>query len=196
MLFALSTKSEIALAVMGGIFIAFALVSSFVLPRRDPDFPGTKWRNAYLVLSVCLFLAMMSTVIVFGKEDEEAHAEQVATANPGETSSTETTPAPTTETQTQTTATTTESAGGPYANGDATAGKAVFASAGCSACHTLKAAGATGTVGPNLDQKKPDEALIVDRVVNGKGAMPSFKSQLSDQQIADVVAFVHESTQS
>jgi mono/diheme cytochrome c family protein len=59
----------------------------------------------------------------------------------------------------------------------------------------LSAAGATGAVGPNLDQVKPPEALVRDRVTNGKGAMPPFGSQLSAKQIDDVVAFVVESTQ-
>jgi mono/diheme cytochrome c family protein len=78
--------------------------------------------------------------------------------------------------------------------GDAAAGKAIFAKAGCTGCHTLKAAGATGTVGPNLDQVKPDYRLATARVTNGKGAMPSFKGQLSDQEIANVAAFVVTST--
>lgn len=86
-----------------------------------------------------------------------------------------------------TTATTTTT---PVPAGDAVAGKAVFESAGCKSCHTLKAAGATGTVGPNLDQVKPDAARVIDRVTNGKGIMPSFKGQLSPKQIADVAAFV------
>ncbi|MGH3049232.1 MAG: c-type cytochrome, partial [Gaiellaceae bacterium] len=68
--------------------------------------------------------------------------------------------------------------------GDPVAGKSVFASAGCSGCHTLAAANATGTVGPNLDQSKPDYRKATARVTLGKGAMPSFKGQLSDQQIA------------
>ena len=63
-------------------------------------------------------------------------------------------------------------------------------SAGCVGCHTLADAGATGTVGPNLDDAKPDEALVVERVSNGKGAMPPFKGQLSDKQIQDVAAYV------
>jgi mono/diheme cytochrome c family protein len=78
--------------------------------------------------------------------------------------------------------------------GDPVAGKAIFASAGCSGCHTLKAAGATGTVGPNLDEVKPSYLLVTDRVTNGKGVMPSFKGQLSDQQIANVAAYVVTST--
>ena len=80
--------------------------------------------------------------------------------------------------------------------GDAAAGKGVFASAGCGACHALQAASATGTVGPNLDDKKPELALIIDRVTNGKSPMPAFKGQLTDQQIADVAEFVFESTHS
>jgi cytochrome c oxidase subunit 1 len=76
----------------------------------------------------------------------------------------------------------------------AVAGKAVFASAGCGGCHTLAAARATGTVGPNLDQSKPSHALVVQRVTNGKGAMPSFKTQLTSEQIEDVAAYVVAST--
>ena len=70
----------------------------------------------------------------------------------------------------------------------------MFASAGCGGCHTLEAAGSSGNVGPNLDDAEPDAALIVDRVTNGRGAMPAFGDQLSEKQIADVVAYVVEST--
>jgi mono/diheme cytochrome c family protein len=78
--------------------------------------------------------------------------------------------------------------------GDAAAGKTIFQSAGCVGCHTLAAAGSTGTVGPNLDQAKPDYRRATARVTLGKGAMPSFKGQLTDQQIADVAAYVVTST--
>lgn len=74
--------------------------------------------------------------------------------------------------------------------GDATAGKSVFASAGCTACHTLKDAGSNGTVGPNLDDVKPSFDKVVERVTLGKGVMPSFKGKLKDQQIADVAQYV------
>ncbi len=69
-------------------------------------------------------------------------------------------------------------------------GKAVFVSAGCANCHTLQAAGATGTVGPNLDQAKPSVALVLDRVSHGKNGMPSFTGQLTPKQIAAVAAYV------
>ena len=72
----------------------------------------------------------------------------------------------------------------------ATGGKDIFTAAGCTGCHTLKDAGATGTVGPNLDQVKPPKALVIMRVTNGKGAMPSFKDRLSKQQIDAVAAYV------
>lgn len=78
--------------------------------------------------------------------------------------------------------------------GDPKAGEKVFQTAGCASCHTLAAAGAKGTVGPNLDQAKPSLELVIDRVTNGKGAMPPFRGQLSEQQIADVAAYVVEST--
>ena len=78
--------------------------------------------------------------------------------------------------------------------GDATAGKAIFTSAGCVGCHTLAAAAAKGTVGPNLDEAKPNTELVVTRVTKGQGAMPPFADQLTPQQIADVAAFVTQST--
>ncbi len=81
----------------------------------------------------------------------------------------------TTETETETTETTTDEGSG---TGDAAAGEAVFASAGCGSCHTLAAAGTTGSVGPNLDDAQPSAELVVERVTNGSGVMPSFADQL------------------
>jgi len=80
--------------------------------------------------------------------------------------------------------------GGGGGGGKATDGKAIFSSAGCVSCHTLKAAGATGTVGPNLDQSKIDEAGAIHQVTNGGGVMPAFKGQLSEEQIKAVAHFV------
>ena len=78
--------------------------------------------------------------------------------------------------------------------GDPTAGKALFLKSGCVGCHTLADAKSTGTVGPNLDQAKPDYRKATARVTLGKGAMPSFKGQLTTQQIADVAAYVVKAT--
>jgi cytochrome c551/c552 len=98
------------------------------------------------------------------------------------------------------------SSGGPVA-GDANAGKAVFSSAGCSGCHTLSAAGATGTVGPNLDTSlaesagsTPLPAFIKESIVDpnkviakgySAGVMPStFGTSLSSTDIDNLVALI------
>ena len=78
--------------------------------------------------------------------------------------------------------------------GDAAAGAAVFESAGCGSCHVLAAAGTSGTVGPNLDETQPSAENTYEQILNGGGGMPPFKDQLSEQQIADVTAYVVEST--
>jgi mono/diheme cytochrome c family protein len=127
-------------------------------------------------------------------EDVAAYVASVAgiSAAGGATTTTATTgpsapPAPPATTTTTTTTATTTGGGGA----DLVAqGKDVFQKAGCASCHTLKDAGATGTVGPNLDQAKPSKDLVVDRVTNGKGVMPSFKGQLSDREIEAVAEYV------
>jgi mono/diheme cytochrome c family protein len=83
--------------------------------------------------------------------------------------------------------------GGSKPGGGGTAapsGKQVFASAGCGGCHTLKDAGTTGNVGPNLDTLKPSQTTVAHQVEVGGGAMPSFKGQLSDAQIQAVAKYV------
>ena len=70
------------------------------------------------------------------------------------------------------------------------AGKRVFLTAGCVSCHTLSDAGASGRIGPDLDAAKPSRALVINRVTNGQGAMPSFANNLSEQQIEQVADYV------
>jgi mono/diheme cytochrome c family protein len=179
----LSTGNQIGLALVGGAFILFALVSSFVLPARYPNFPG-RHVGWYVVAGILFFVAMISAVLVFGVEKKEA--KPAGEASP---------PAATSTAATTTAATSTTTATPPAASqGDAVAGKSVFANAGCGACHTLKAAGATGNVGPNLDTLKPPYDTVVHQVENGGGGMPPFKGQLTPKQIQDVSAFVVAST--
>ena len=71
-------------------------------------------------------------------------------------------------------------------------GEAIF-KADCSSCHTLKAAGTTGTVGPNLDQLKPKQATVVHQVTNGGAVMPAFKGKLTPAQIQAVATYVSSS---
>jgi mono/diheme cytochrome c family protein len=80
----------------------------------------------------------------------------------------------------------------PYAS-LGTDGAAIFKGAGCAGCHTLAAAGSTGTTGPNLDQLKPSEALVAHQVTVGGGVMPSFQGRLSPAQIQAVAKYVSSS---
>jgi hypothetical protein len=67
---AVSTQNKLLLGGMALIFIVFALVSSFVLPRRDPDFPGDR-RGLFFAVTAVLFVAMLLAVELFAVEEEE-----------------------------------------------------------------------------------------------------------------------------
>jgi mono/diheme cytochrome c family protein len=75
-------------------------------------------------------------------------------------------------------------------------GAKVFDSADCGGCHTLEAAKSTGTVGPNLDQLRPDAQRVSRQVKNGGVGMPSFAKKLTEVEISQVAEFVSESTRS
>lgn len=67
---ALSTGHKLGLAVVAAIFIGFALLVSFVIPARRPDFPGRNGVGAFALVAVVLFAAMLAAVTVFGRESE------------------------------------------------------------------------------------------------------------------------------
>jgi mono/diheme cytochrome c family protein len=177
---ALSTGHKIGLAVAAAIFIGFSLVSALLIPRWKPDFPG-RARNLYVVVCLALLVGMMAAVFVFGAESEESHAEEPPA---GETQPTGEQPPP------------------PAAEGNAAAGRQVFASAGCGACHTFQPAGTNATVGPDLSEvlSGKDAAFIHESIVDPNaevaqgyqpGIMPeNFGTQLSEQQLNDLVAFL------
>ena len=186
LLAALSAGQKAGIAGMGAAFIVFALASSFLFPRYRPSFPGRRV-GAYVALVVCFFVGMMVVVVFVGREKSEAKA---AESTPTTTAPTTTTPA-------------------PAPTGNATAGKAVFAANGCAACHTFKAAGATGKIGPDLDHLAADaakanrgslaqyttESIVTPNayVVPGfpSGVMPqNFGTTLTKTQLADLVAFL------
>ena len=83
----------------------------------------------------------------------------------------------------------TGNANAPSPSSLGTDGKKIFQSE-CASCHTLKDAGTSGTVGPNLDQLKPAEAIVQHQVEVGGGPMPAFKGTLSDAQIQAVAKYV------
>ena len=117
-----------------------------------------------LVLLLAALVLVVAIPACGGEEDEQALPETVEGTLPADT--------------------------GAATEGDPANGKTVFASAGCGGCHTFSAAGSTGTVGPNLDDASVDVDAAVQQVKNGGGGMPPFGDRLSDQEIADVAAFV------
>ena len=148
-------------------------------PRRTAD----ALAGVGLVLAM-LFLMFASAIAGFavgrhtGGNDKKAPVASTQTANETVTTS-------------GSAEQTTTAAGG---GSDLAEGKRIFASAGCVACHTLKAAGATGNVGPNLDETKPSYDKVIERVTEGKPPMPSFRGKLSASEIQAVARFVSSST--
>jgi mono/diheme cytochrome c family protein len=68
-------------------------------------------------------------------------------------------------------------------------GEALFTDR-CGSCHTLSAAGTSGSTGPNLDETELDAAAIEGIVRDGSGTMPAFGGELSDEEVRAVAAFV------
>ena len=181
MLLALSTGHAVALALVAGAFIAFALLSALVIPKRWPQYPG-KHLGWFIVATLVFFVAMLSAVELFAAEPEETAAETEANT-PGMTIQQ---PPPPPAAQ----------------EGKAPNGKIVFSSQGCGSCHTFKAASATGTVGPDLDTalKGKDAAFVHESIVDpnkeiAPGYQPNimpenFGQTLTPTQINDLVAFL------
>ena len=72
-------------------------------------------------------------------------------------------------------------------------GRRVFteiAQPSCALCHALRSAGAAGTLGPSLDELKPDKARALQAIRKGVGAMPPFADKLTPEQIDAVAAYV------
>jgi mono/diheme cytochrome c family protein len=161
------TRNDIILGVVALVLVAFSLVVSLVVPRRNPGFPGRNLR-VFVVVAALLVVAMLAAVEVFGGEHEEG--EGSAAESPG---------------------------------------AEVFSSVAqppCSNCHTLAAAGATQTLGPNLDEtlQGKDRAFIRESILDPDAEvaqgfpdnlMPEdYGQKLSDQELDELVTFLVEST--
>jgi mono/diheme cytochrome c family protein len=159
---ALSTSHKLGLIVVAAIFITFALVSSFVLPKREPDFPGNRMK-LFVGICIVLFISMLSAVVIFGSEPEEpgARVAQRTTTTDEPTATgqvTATTKAPT------------------AVAGDAANGKALYASKTCSGCHSIDGSFIAGPTFKGLAGSKQtladgtsvtaDRAYLVESIVD------------------------------
>ena len=91
----------------------------------------------------------------------------------------------------------TSTGGGDGCTGDAKAGAEVFASAGCGGCHTLAAAGVDRHRRPRRSTAKNLVRGARHRARHERHGARCRRSAISssEQQIADVAAYVHESSQ-
>jgi mono/diheme cytochrome c family protein len=193
-------RNDVILGIVAAVLVGFSLFVSIVVPRRRPDFPGRSLR-VFVLVSALLVVGMLTAVAVLGESHHFA-------SEGGESG--EVTNQPPTATETGTgTGTETETGTGQQPAGDPAAGKEIFtttAQPSCSTCHTLKEAGATQTIGPNLDEvlKGKDAAFIHESIVDPNaevatgyqpGIMPqTYGEQLDEQQLADLVAFLVQAT--
>jgi mono/diheme cytochrome c family protein len=210
---AISTGHKIGLGLVGLAFIAFALTSSFLLPRLRPQFPGKAGVGGFVAATALFFCAMIAAVWFFGQEPKEAtagaEAPPTTTAQAQPTTSAAKTTTQAAPTTTKAAPTTTAAPAAP--KGDAAAGKQLYAANGCAACHTFKPADSAGKVGPDLDNLAADaqkanqgplDQYVAESIKNPgayvvpgypNGVMPSF-AQLGDAKIADLVAFLTQSS--
>jgi mono/diheme cytochrome c family protein len=189
------TGWELGLLIVALSFIAFALIVALVIPRSRPTFPG-KRLPIFIAICIGLFAAQMTAVLLLAEVGEAD--EPVAEGGPAEPQ-----PEPPPPSGTPPAAPPPAEPGPPPAappppaagaEGDPAAGKEVFLGAGgCGACHTLADAGASGTIGPDLDSLQPSYEAAHEQVTNGGGGMPAFKDTLTEQQINDVAAYVSQS---
>ena len=179
-------------------------------PRRRNPWTSTGEVFIWVLFAALLFPAGFAGWAVGHYTSLGGKPSSVRTVTVGGSSSSSTT---TSASSTTSSTTSTSSSGG---GGDAAAGKTVFASNSCATCHTFQPAGATGTIGPDLDKAPASDAkadnnmdlaaFIKESITDpdkyiakgySKGIMPTnFGSSLSSKQLDDLVAFILSGTKS
>jgi len=188
----LVSRNDVILGIVAAVLVGFSLYVSIVVPRRRPDFPGRSLR-VFVIASALLIVGMLTAVAVLGESHHFA-------SEGGESGGVTNQPP---------TATTTPTETGGQPAGDPAAGKEIFTTSAqptCATCHTLKEAGATQTIGPNLDDvlKGKDAVFIHHSIVDPNavvasgyqpGIMPqTYREQLDEKQLADLVTFLVQAT--
>jgi len=195
--------------VLGIALVVTALVVSFVGLRFN-KFPASR---AILVGGMVAIVVLVGATMVFAwrnAADEQHHREAELAADvetneqSGDTAEAdeEAGSGAAAETSTTESSTTTQAATG---GGNAEEGAQLFESQGCSGCHTLAAAGSTGTTGPDLDGALKGESAefiktsIVDpnkTIAKGypPNVMPQTFGDLPEDEINSLVAYLVQST--
>jgi cytochrome c2 len=201
LLAALSTSHKLALGLIAGAFMVFALGSAMLIPRYRPDFPGERGLKGFLAVAAALFVATLLAVEFFAAEPKEA------TANEGATTAAQTT---TTSTAPTSTAPTTTQSAAPSA-ADVAKGKGLYTSLGCIGCHSIDGAAGTGPTWKGLAGSQvaladgttaTADAAYLERSIADpdaevvKGFQPGImtavikKGSVSDPDIAALVAYI------
>ena len=188
-----------AFHVLGGVLALWAVVLA-AMGVRHAGFPGSlRGERAVGAISTLLVIAAISAGIITSAM-EEPEREAGAGRPAGERGEEGVPPPAQTGAEAETAPPAREVAGDPEA------GSEVFSAAGCGSCHTLGAAGARGSIGPNLDETLAgrDEAYVRQAIAEpnaviaegfSPGVMPQdFADQLSEQELNDLVAFVLRAT--
>lgn len=185
--------------IAGGVLAALAVIVSFV-GIRGKDFPppGPVGRVLILVFAV-LVVTSAAFAVAAAREEQSERREHLAEAAheaeaEGESSAEEQAPAEEEPAE--------EAPGDEGGDELETQGASVFASNGCGSCHTLAAADATGSIGPNLDETLAgrDAAYIEEGIVDpdatiaegfGAGIMPStYGDDIAAEDLEALVAFL------
>ena len=70
-------------------------------------------------------------------------------------------------------------------------GRSIFLEKGnCATCHVLAEANSSGSIGPNLNQIRPDIMRVINAVTNGIGVMPAYMGELTSEEIEAVAHYV------
>ena len=197
--------AETVFLVLGLGLTALALIISFIGLRLE-TFPPSR---PVMLAGIGLFAAVVAGVAAFGwmgSEDEQEHRNELIAAGE-EPSPADVVAEMEAAAAEQIAADEGQDAPAQEATDQTAAadGAALFESEGCGGCHTLEAAGATGTTGPDLDTTLVDQdvAFIEESIVDPEaeiadgfpaGVMPdNYGDVLSPEELEALVAYLAES---
>lgn len=195
-------SAETAFYISGLSLIALALIASFI-GLRIRSFPSSR---GALVAAIGIFVvlagASMTNAWRGAADEQEQRNEEIAAGElpaPAEVMAEMGATSQRAEDAAEGDAAPAQAAQDEAASVD---GEVLFADQGCAGCHVLKAAGATGTVGPDLDAvlAGADVAFIEQSILDPEaevekgfpeGVMPSdFEQQLSPAELDAIVQFI------